>query len=109
MFVDNVRLVGGSNSYEGRVEVYRSGYGWGTVCDDGWDASDAKVVCRALGVSYGNAQDVCCAREFGQGSGEIWLDNVACTGSESRLESCNHNGWGTHNCGHGEDAGVKCS
>ena len=109
MFSDNVRVVGGANTYEGRVEVYRSGYGWGTVCDDAWDVFDAKVVCRQLGLTYSNAQAIfCCANSFGQGSGQIWLDNVACTGSESRLQNCPHRGWGVHDCVHGEDAGVKC-
>ena len=46
---------------------------------------------------------------FGQGSGQIWLDNVACTGSESRLIDCSANPLGFHNCGHYEDAGVRCS
>ena len=106
MFSD-IRLVGGSNSYEGRVEVYYNGV-WGTVCDDIWHTSNARVVCRQLGLPYSNAEAICCGQEFGQGSGSIWLDDVSCTGSESRLQDCNRRGWGSHNCGHHEDSGVKC-
>jgi hypothetical protein len=36
------------------------------------------------------------------------LDDVDCTGSETRLDQCPHRGVGNHNCGHGEDAGVLC-
>ena len=38
----------------------------------------------------------------------IWLDDVQCQGSETRLIDCPANALGSHNCGHSEDAGVRC-
>ncbi|XP_046864334.1 uncharacterized protein LOC124458347 [Xenia sp. Carnegie-2017] len=74
--INSVRLRGPESSIgKGRVEVFYNGE-WGTICDDGWDINDAKVVCRQLGYDYyfrallgGNVP---------HGSGRIWLDDVQC-------------------------------
>ena len=104
-FTERVRLVGGSWNGEGRVEVFYNG-AWGTVCDDIWNMNNARVVCRQLG--YSGAFSAPQSAHFGAGSGQIWLDNVNCAGSEDSIENCPHNGWGSHDCNHYEDAGVGC-
>ena len=45
-----IRLLNGSYSNYGRLEVYCNGQ-WGTVCDDGFGSTDARVACRQLGYS----------------------------------------------------------
>jgi hypothetical protein len=99
----DVRLVGSKSSYQGRVEVFRVGY-WGTVCSDGWDKRDAKVVCRQLG--YAGAMNV--FPSFAPGKGQIWLDDIRCIGNETNLDMCGHNGWSKHDCNHSKDATAVC-
>ena len=46
---------------------------------------------------------------FTDGAGQIWLDNVQCSGTETRLIDCPANPLGQHNCAHSQDAGVSCT
>ena len=98
-------MVGGASNNEGRVEVYHNN-AWGTVCHDSWDFTDATVVCQQL--NYSGAVSALRHAYFGAGSGPIHYDEVACTGTETRLADCSHSGIGIHNCGHHEDAAVRC-
>ncbi len=54
------------------------------------------------GIAYSAPQ-----AKLGAGSGEILLDNVDCSGTETNLEDCSF--LTDHNCEHYEDAGVICS
>ncbi|XP_046476205.1 uncharacterized protein [Neodiprion pinetum] len=100
-----LRLSGGSNLLEGRVEVRHHGI-WGTVCDDDFSDTAATVICRSLG--YGGPATAIKNGAFGPGDGPIWLDEVFCSGNETQLYRCDHEHWGRHNCGHDEDVGVRC-
>ena len=122
----DIRLVGGSGSREGRVEVCLNQM-WGTVTDDSWSTSDAEVVCRQLGFptegyiihhkikapifSWGIFTPVGAViyrrAEFGQGTGPIWMDSVRCSGTETRLIDCDYDA-DTSADSHDEDAGVGC-
>ncbi len=78
---------------------------WGTVCDDGWGDTEATIVCQQLGFTSGKAYP---GSHYGPGKGIIWLDDLMCSGIETSLEECIHNGWGQEDCNHNEDVGVKC-
>ena len=122
----DIRLVDGSNSWEGRVEVYISGT-WGTIDDDSWTTANAQVVCRQLGYPtqglFALLKCLLCynilffssllgataydSAHFGSGTGPIHINGVSCSGSESRLLDCSY-GTNTTGDSHSEDAGVQC-
>ena len=66
--------------------------------------SEYRIMYYAINIAI-SAQ--CCAA-FGQGTGNIVLDNVGCSGSEASIFDCPHNGLNIHNCVHAEDASVVC-
>ena len=74
------------------------------VCDDYWDDTDATVVCRMLGFSFGKAVT---SSHFGVASTDFMMDDVFCSGQETSLLDCPHST--SHNCQADEAAGVICS
>ena len=98
-----VRLVDGSSSNEGRVEVYFNGQ-WGTVCDDEWNEKKVQIVCIQLGLGSTGIPE-----SFAAGTGKILLNNLICIENDTILASCGHYGIGiTVGCDHNDDVGVKC-
>ena len=100
-----VRLTGGVNDSEGIVEVMYDG-SWGTVCYNGWDLNDARVVCGMLG--FDGALAATGSVRFGQDNGKILLGDVQCHGTEKSIADCNHRGITVHSCSHARDSGAIC-
>ena len=95
----DIRLVGGSDPSEGRVELFYERE-WRRVLRYPLNDSEnfflshfvratvADVSCRQAGFPYSEG-----LQSFGQGSGPVWLVIFGCTGDEERVEQCFHYGW----------------
>ena len=105
----DVRLVNGSNSYSGRVEIKYAG-AWGTVSDVNWDIRDGHVVCKQLG--FKGAVGVYTQARYGQGRGPIWISNANCNGNETKFADCLPPSWEntiSAFSSHARDASVVCN
>ncbi len=121
-----VRLANGTTRFNGRVELCQNET-WGTICQDGFEFNEAKVICRQLGFSvlstplkkimyflYLNkifyidpTVQTGPAFTYPLATGPIYLDNIDCTGTEPRVLSCQYD---THvaDCTHMTDVGIDC-
>ncbi|XP_019852771.1 PREDICTED: scavenger receptor cysteine-rich type 1 protein M160-like [Amphimedon queenslandica] len=79
-----VRLSGGFNSSEGRLEVFVSSR-WTPVCHKNFDSNDAYVVCSQLG--YKGVEEIVEESVFGS-DGIFLLSDVQCNGTEDSLSQC---------------------
>ena len=107
-----IRLVDGSHSEEGRVEVNVKGE-WGTINYRYWDIRDANVVCRMLGYKFAIRAGRASSLGFRSGSGPIWFRNLNCLGSERSITNCSiYTQWlytaYYYYYSHYYDAGVVC-
>merc|ERR1712216_487432 len=105
----SLKIEGGGD--EGRLMVFNRGE-WGTVCDDLFDVDNngAQVACRQRGYAGGTYSANYRGTESDESVVKILLDDIQCTGTESRIQDCpgtrEHN---SDSCSHGEDVGVVCS
>ena len=102
----SIRLTGGPNKFEGRVELCLDG-NWGQVCAVGWIGLDAKVVCRQLGHSTDNRKLIAISSGgtqiiilfliialpvlnyvYGGEAVPGRVNNVRCNGDEEQLVDC---------------------
>ena len=94
---------------------------WGSVCNKGFDDTDANVACRQLG--YRSAATWTGWAEMKQNLPSIyaehplpivptWMSGLACTGVEASLEHCQFDGWGegaAHGCGQDDEVFINCA
>ena len=123
----DVRLAGGNNPLEGRLEVcfYNQ---WGTICSNGslWTANEALVACRQLGYAGGGKESTCNialllnfqfiklisgalvvdASTFAYSDGPIVGSDTICNGTENRIVDCSFDR--NHICDHSDDLAVRC-
>ena len=106
----SVRVQGGTQPYNGRVEVMYNGE-WGTICNTGWDLNDARAFCRQLGYVDVSVTGSVSDYSYAPGSSRIWQTGVNCTGQERRFGDCTFTGtWrNTGSCNHSMDVAVQCS
>ena len=110
IFVDNlIRLQGSTLPYAGRVEVFYTGV-WGAISSSNWDINDATVACRQLGYLADDFKVALKNGVYGLVSGPVWITNLQCTGSESNVMECVHDGLGNKTELHrrGNIASVIC-
>ncbi|XP_019855132.1 PREDICTED: scavenger receptor cysteine-rich domain superfamily protein-like [Amphimedon queenslandica] len=103
----NIRLTGGSNQFEGRVELCVNGV-WGSVCDNSWDSTEASTVCKQLGYEVSSYKT---NSFFGVSTLPMHIYYSSCSSSSTNLLGCYLSWLPSYSsyCNNYHEAGVICS
>ena len=106
--LENIRLTGGSTSYEGRIEVFLDGQ-WGTVCStEEITTAEAATLCISLG--FGPPQSVVSGALYGDSADvPILVDSLVCQGAKDHFTECRVSRNKGLSCTHDNDIGIICS
>ncbi|KAJ8023232.1 hypothetical protein HOLleu_35581 [Holothuria leucospilota] len=102
--LQGIRLVGGTYTPSGRVELLINETWGAAMADYFWDFLDARVVCRQLG--YQTAISITENLVFAKLSGPVWMGDVQCTGNEKSISRCKHTS--PKHLSEYVDAGIVC-
>ncbi|KAM9385750.1 scavenger receptor cysteine-rich type 1 protein M130-like [Pholidichthys leucotaenia] len=102
---DSVRLLNGTSSCSGRLEV-KSNQSWSSVCQADFDQQDAEVVCRELGCG---PPSLLRGALYGEVEAPVGTKEFQCGGNESALLDCRSSGSARKGCSPGEAVGLTCS
>jgi hypothetical protein len=105
----DLRLTGGKSNSEGIIEIKYLGI-WGTICNDGWDMNDAKVVCKQMGYSKAVSKSLTYSAKPSSGTAPA-ITRLQCRGTELSIALCAYQTlrFVTHQCTHLTDAKVVCA
>ena len=89
----------------------KQGDPWGYICSSDWSYANARVVCGQLGFPDAKktmVEDSSQGRVRSMNDGKFIISGLKCNGTESSIVSCDHVGWGEHECARGGPVSVTC-
>ncbi|XP_060591772.1 scavenger receptor cysteine-rich type 1 protein M130-like [Ruditapes philippinarum] len=104
--ITEVRLVGGTGPYDGRVEV-KIADGWGTVCSRKIGQYDADTLCKSMDLTlthyFPNPY------VYGQGTGDIYIGVIRCSSANTHINQCSFLPPRRDYCSHNYDVSLVCT
>ncbi|CAG5132059.1 unnamed protein product, partial [Candidula unifasciata] len=102
-----VRLMNGTDEFEGRLEVEINGV-WGTVCRDGWIVENSLLACQQLGLVYNPEYPTARLQTPAPTGTPILMSWVSCDDVDVDLTQCRSVNIDAATCDHSKDVYLRC-
>ncbi|XP_060576601.1 neurotrypsin-like [Ruditapes philippinarum] len=104
--ITDVRLVGGTGPYDGRVEVNIND-GWGTVCSTYIGPYDDDTLCQSMDLKLTHYFPRISVYE--QGTGSIYIGRIGCSATNTHISQCSFLPPFRYYCSHSYDISLVCT